>query len=201
MPRQAGSCLSSQTLDLMSDKTYPRSQADDELEYVSDEELDAYLESIVPYVGWIIVHFNSLEDHVSDFIRQAVLRDPLQDTRLDVFLSEMMFKGKCNALMQLYGQMIEAKSVKYTHEDLNRLEALLFECSKRRNEYAHADWIGMKQERNVLVKTQSKKTGVFHRYKKFDISRLEEDVEYLREARFTLSDFNDAIFEQLWGRS
>ena len=185
----------------MSEKTYSRSQAEDELEYVSDEELEAYLEVIVPYVGWIIVHFNSLEDHISDFLRQAVLRDPFQDPRLDVFLSEMMFAGKSRALVQLYGQMIEAKSVTITHEDLNQLEVLLLECSKRRNEYAHADWIGMKRESNVLVKTKSKKTGVFHRYKKFDLARLEEDVEYLRKARFTLSDFNDAIFDQLNGRS
>jgi hypothetical protein len=183
----------------MSEHTYPRSQAEDELEYVSDEELDAYLEVIVPYVGWIIVHFNSLEDHISDFIRQAVLRDPFQDTRLDVFLSEMTFAPKCRALLHLYGQMIETKSVKYTHGDLNVLEAMLLECSKRRNEYAHADWIGMKQESYVRVKTQSKKTGVFHRYKKFDVPRLEDDVEYLHKARFTLSDFNDVIFEQLHG--
>jgi hypothetical protein len=181
----------------MTERTYSRNQAEDELEYVSDDELDAYLEVIVPYIGWIIVHFNSLEDHIAAFIRQAVLRDPIQDERLDVFLSEMMFAPKCRALLHLYGQIIEAKAVKYTHEDLNELEAMLLECSKRRNEYAHADWIGVKRESYVLVKAQSKKTGVFHRYKKFDVPRLEQDVEFLREARFTLSDFNDAILEQL----
>ncbi|MBL8289015.1 MAG: hypothetical protein JNL85_13615 [Rubrivivax sp.] len=183
----------------MTDRIYLRSRAEDEFEYVSAEELDSYLERIVPYVGWIIVHFNSLEDHISAFIRQAVLRDPIQDERLDVFLSEMMFAPKCRALLHLYGQMIEAKAVKYTHDDLNELEAMLLECAKRRNEYAHADWIGVKQESYVLVKAQSKKTGVFHRYKKFDVPRLEDDVEYLRKARFTLCDFNDAIHEQLHG--
>jgi hypothetical protein len=184
----------------MSERTLSRNQAFDELEYVSEDELDAYLEQIVPSVGWIIVHFNSLEDHVSDFIRQVILRDPFQDERLDVFLAEMMFAGKCKALVHLYGQLIEGQSVKYTHTELNAVEEMLFECSRRRNEYAHADWIGVRKEGYVLVKAHSKKTGVFHRYRKFDLPRLQEDVEYIRRARFTLVDFNDSIHEHLLGR-
>lgn len=183
----------------MSERTFARN-ADDELEYVSGEELDAYLEEIVPSIGWITVYFNSLEDHISDFIRQAILRDPFQDERLDVFLSEMMFSGKCRALMHLYGQMIETKSVQYTHKDLDALETMLFDCSSRRNEYAHGDWIGVRKENYVRVKSQSKKTGVFHRYKKFDMTRLNEDVEYINNARFTLDEFNDKIYEQLLGQ-
>lgn len=181
------------------ERTFARND-DYELEYVSEEELDRYLEEIVPGIGWVIVYFNSLEDHVSDFIRQAILRDFLQDDRLDVFLSEMMFAGKCRALIHLYGQMIESKAVSYTHEHLNALETMLLECSSRRNEYAHADWIGVREEGYVRVKAQSKKTGVFHRYKKFDLECIKEDAEFISSARFKLFEFNEKIHEQLWGR-
>lgn len=184
----------------MSERTFPRN-ADYELDYVSEEELDRYLKQIVPGIGWVVVYFNSLEDHISDFIRQAILRDPFQDERLDVFLSEMMFAGKCRALIHLYGQMIEGQAVQYTHTDLNVLETMLFECASRRNEYAHADWIGVREEGYVRVKAQSKKTGVFHRYKKFDLARIEEDAEFISDARFKLVEFNDNIHEQLWGRA
>jgi len=185
----------------MTERTLSGRQADDELECVeSDEELEAYLETIVPYIGWIIVFFNSLEDSVSDYIREAILRDPIQDERLDVFLSEMMFTGKCRALMHLYGQLIESGSVTYTHDDLNELEKLLIECAKRRNEYAHADWTGVKKENYVRVKSQSKKRGVFHRYKKFEMPKLKDDVEYISNARHMLDDFNEKIHDQLWGR-
>ncbi len=180
----------------MTERTFHRND-DYELNYVSEEELDCYLEQIVPGIGWVIVYFNSLEDHISDFIRQTILRDPFQDTRLDVFLSEMMYAGKCRALIQLYGQMIEGQTVKYTHTDLNELETMLYECSSRRNEYAHADWIGFREEGYVRVKTQSKKTGVFHRYKKFDLQRIKEDAKYISDARFKLNEFNDNIHEQL----
>ena len=183
----------------MSERTFARN-SDYELDYVSEDELDRYLEEIVPGIGWIIVYFNSLEDHVSDFIREAILRDPYNDERLDVFLSEMMFSGKCRGLIHLYGQMIESKLVTYTQNDLNILEAMLLECSKRRNEYAHADWIGVRAEGYIRVKAQSKKTGVFHQYKKFDLGRLKEDEKFISNARFTLVEFNDQIHEQLRSR-
>lgn len=184
----------------MSEHIFPRN-ADFELDHVSEEELGRYLEEIVPGIGWVVVYFNSLEDHVSDFIREAILRDPFQDERLDVFLAEMMFAGKCRALIHLYGQMIEGKTVQFLHADLNALEAMLFECAKKRNEYVHADWIGVRAEWYVRVKAQSKKTGVFQRYKKFDLARIKEDAEYISAARHNLIEFNDTIHEQLWGRA
>lgn len=185
----------------MSERTLTGSQVNYELDYIeSEEELVAYLETIVPYIGWIIVYFNSLEDHISDFLREAILRDPFHDERLDVFLSEMMFSGKCRALINLYGQLIESRAVQYTHSDLNELEAMLLECSRRRNEYAHADWIGVRKDSYVRVKSQSKKNGVFHRYKKFELSKLEEDVCFINKARFVLDEFNQNIQGQLWSQ-
>ena len=185
----------------MPDRTFTGCEADSELEYIEGEdELDCYLEAIVPYIGWVVVYFNSLEDHISDFIREAILRDPLQDERLDVFLSEMMFAGKCRALMHLYGQIIESGAVKYTQEDLCRLEKVLLECARRRNEYAHGDWIGVRREGYVCVKSQSKRQGVIHRYKKFEVTRLEEDVAFISNARHLLTEFNDNLQDQLWGR-
>lgn len=64
-----------------------------ELEGVEDdEELEKYLELIVPYVGWIVVYFNSLEGIISDFIREAILRAPYKMNAL------MYFCRKCSLL-------------------------------------------------------------------------------------------------------
>ena len=41
-----------------------------------------------------------------------------------------------------------------------KVDVLLTECATRRNEYAHADWIGMKLGGYVRVKSQSKRTGI-----------------------------------------
>lgn len=185
----------------MNERVLRSQEAEDEFEFIdTEEELAEYLGGIAPYIGWVIIYFNSLEDGISDFIREAILRDPGQDERLDVFLAEMLFAGKCRALMHLYGQMIEDADVKYTHTDLNELESLLLECARRRNEYAHADWIGLKQQNYVRVKSQSKKRGLFHRYKKFEIEQMESDVAFISNARHVLEEFNQNIYDQLFKR-
>jgi hypothetical protein len=185
----------------MQERSLTTREAEDAWESVdSDDELRSYLDEIAPFIGWIIIYFNSLEDMIADCLREAFLRDPIQDERLDVFLSDMLFAGKCKALMHSYGQMISSCSIKYTHDDLNELEKLLLECAKRRNEYAHADWIGMKQEAYVRVKSQSKKLGILHRYKKFEPAQMEADIQYIYAARDALEVFNERIHDQLQGR-
>jgi hypothetical protein len=183
----------------MTERSFSKREAEDELEWMaSDDELDEYLSHIAPFVGWITIYFNSLEDHIADFIRMAVLRDPFQDERLDVFLSGMMFSGKARALIDLYGHMISSGGVEKTDEDLKAIETMLEKCAKRRNEYAHADWIGVRKGNFVRVKSTSRRTGVLYRYRMFEDSKLEADVAFICDARHTLNEFNDAIQEQLW---
>lgn len=58
----------------MSHRNLSSREAEDEFDYVgSDEELEAYLEEVAPQIGWIVIYFNSLEDHIGDFIRQLIL--------------------------------------------------------------------------------------------------------------------------------
>lgn len=171
-------------------------EENEELEYVSEEELDKYLDTVAPYIGWIIIYFNSLEDHIADFLKEGILRDSYQDTRLDVFLSDMMFAAKSQALIKLYGQTIESYNTNISQCDLKVLEKNLQECAKIRNEYAHADWLGVKREDYVKVKSLSKRTGTFNRYKKFEITKLQNDIDYVNEARFSLCKFNDEL--NLW---
>lgn len=91
----------------------------------------------------------------------------------------MLFAGKCTALMHLYGQVVETTEPgKVTHNDVNAIERTLIACAKRRNEYAHAYWIGLREEAYVRVKSQSKKRGLFFKYRKFDVARMEGDVAF-----------------------
>jgi hypothetical protein len=187
---------------IMSDRILTSHQVNYELEYIENEDaLTKYLKEIVPYIGWIIVYFNSLEEHISDFIREAILRDPFHDTRLDVLLSEMSFLGKCKGLIHLYGQLIEDSSIEYKQKDLNELEKMLNECMMRRNEYAHANWLGVTKENYVRVKSKSKKQGVFHLFKNLDIVKAKEDIEFINNSRFILNEFNDQIMEQFYTRN
>lgn len=169
----------------------------EELEGVEDEELFNYLVDLAPEIGWIIIHFNALEDQVSGFIREAILRDAFQDERMDVFLANMLFSSKARALLDLYGQMIEDGALAVTYAELREVDVLLTECSTRRNEYAHADWIGMKQGGYVRVKSQSKRSGISHRYKKYELAQVQADVDFISAARDTLYELNERVWNQL----
>lgn len=185
----------------MSEQRLSQSEAEEKFEDIdSDEEQLSYLEELAPQIGWVVIYFNSLEDLVSQFIREAMLHDPYQDERMDIFLSEMLFAAKCRSLMHLYGHMIESAAVKVTQTDLNRLEEMLLECAKRRNEYAHADWLGIQKGGFVRVKAQSKKQGVIRRYKKFEATQVEDDLNFIDNARREIDEFNERITDQLWGR-
>jgi hypothetical protein len=87
--------------------------------------------------------------------------------------------------------MIESFEVKVTQDELNKIEVMLTECAKRRNEYAHADWIGVRKENFVRVKTQSKRLGIFYRYRKLELPAVKMDVEFINNARHVLCEFND----------
>lgn len=173
----------------------------EEFDYVEDDELTDYLEELAPQIGWIVIFFNSLEDTVASCLRDLMLRDPFQDERLDVFLTEMLFSGKSRALIHLYGQAISDCGLKTTHQDLTAIEQLLVECAKRRNEYAHADWVGLKQGQIVKVKSRSQKQGIVHRYKRFSAADVAEDVDFIDSARDTLYEFHERFSDQLHGRA
>lgn len=173
----------------------------EELEYVEGDELADYLAELAPHIGWVVILFNSLEDTVATCLRELMLHDPNQDERLDVFLAEMLFSAKSRALIHLWGQTIVDCGLKITPQQLVAIEKLLVECGKRRNEYAHADWLGLKQGQIVKVKSQSQKRGIVHRYKRFDAADVQEDVAFIDGARETVYQFHELLLDQLYGRA
>ena len=185
----------------MNEITLGRRQAQDELECLDDEEeLEDALEEMSRHIGWVVIYFNSLEGIVSFAISELLGHDALQDDRLSVFLAEMSYSSKCRALINLYGQLINEGLVKYTVDELTDIENLLIDCGKRRNEYAHADWIGVTNNNYVCVKTQAKKKGIFVRYKKYEIEQMQDDVEFICDARDKLEEFDEQFNDQLYGR-
>ena len=176
-------------------------EADEHLEYLEEEELSVLLEEFAPRIGWIIIKFNSLERVVAWCIGELVSRDPFQDERISVFLSEMQYSGICRALINLYGQAISFGALKIAQEELVSLENTLVEAGKRRNEYAHGDWVGAKSHSYVCVKTQAKKIGIMERYRRFDVDVMEADEAFIHEAIGILEEFHEKVNEELYRSS
>lgn len=182
----------------MNEITYVGLQDSIELESWDEEELYAYLEGISSYIGWIIIYFNSLEGVVSFAIADLMTHDSFQDERIQVFLAEMQYSQKSRTLINLYGQVIGSYEGYPSQDQLVEIEKLLFECGKRRNEYAHADWIGSRESEFVSVKTKAKKKGIFETYKKFDLEKAKADIEFIYMVRDEIEEFHELFKEQLY---
>ncbi|WP_130538072.1 hypothetical protein [Thiomicrorhabdus indica] len=175
-----------------------RLKASENFEFLEEGELREYLEEVSSHIGWIIIFFNSLENIVSFAIADLMTHDPYQDDRIQVFLAEMQYSQKCRTLINLYGQALECCSGVPLREELIENEKLLFECAKRRNGYAHADWIGSKENKLVSVKTKASKKGIFETYKKVDIETVKNDIDFIYKVRDKIENFHELFKEQLY---
>lgn len=184
------------------DKEILHSRYDDHPENVeSDDELNAYLSRIAEEIGWIIIYFNSLEDLIAHFLREMMLRDPSQDERLDVFITEMGYQSKARALIHLYGQTAACGISSLPENELVTLEKALTLAATIRNGYAHADWMGLRTKEYVRVKSRSSRSGIFHRYKRIDVSTAKLDAGFILSLRDRLSAVHDLIQDHMYQRA
>lgn len=166
----------------------------------SEKELDEYLSGIAEEIGWIVIFFNSLEDSIGGFLRGMMLHDPYQDERLDVFLAEMGYAAKARALVHLYGHAIAHGAARLPEDEVIELEKDLNLAATIRNGYAHADWIGLRADAYIKVKTRSSKNGIIHRYKRIDLETARADIRYIVSVRDRLDAVHELVLDTIYGR-
>lgn len=166
----------------------------------TEKKMSNYLSKIASRIGWIVIHFNSLEDVIAQSLREMMLRDPYQDERLDVFLSEMGYQAKARALIHLYGQTISHGRLRLPLDETTILETALTRAATIRNGYAHADWIGVRTGAYIKVKTKSSKSGVVHRYKKIDVNVALRDLHFIVSLRDRVEAVHELIQDQIYDR-
>ncbi len=177
-----------------------QSDYDGHPEYISSEkDLEKYLSGIAEEIGWIVICFNSLEDAIGRFLREMMLRDPYQDERLDVFLAEMGYASKARALVHLYGQAIEHGAALLPEGEVVELEKDLNLAATIRNGYAHADWLGLRADAYIKVKTRSSKHGIINRYKRIDLEIARADVSYIASVSRRLDAVHELVLDTVSG--
>ena len=181
----------------MDEITLHRRSDDREIDYLEDEELDAFLELAAQYIGRIIIEFNSIEESIAFCAKEIVSSSESGDDQIYVFLAEMGYSSKVTALINLYGQIIEACELKSVEVQLSILEQQLRECAKRRNQYAHGYWSEITKSQYVHVKTKALKKGVFHTYRKFDENEMKADLEFIESAHELLEEFDEKFNDVL----
>ena len=166
----------------------------------TDKELGDYLSAIATEIGWVVIHFNSLEDSIARCLREMMLRDPSQDERLDVFLAEMGYIAKARALTHLYGQAVAHGAACLPTGELVELEKDLNLAATLRNGYAHADWIGLRADAYIKVKTRSSRNGIVHRYRRIDVEAAKADVSYIVSLHDRLDAVHELVLDTIYER-
>lgn len=163
---------------------------------LSGEKLDEFLETAAPYIGFIVIEFNSLEAMLDFCIKELISDSEARDDMIFVFLAEMGYSSKVTCLMNLYGQMNHGCELGLKDKLIN-LENHLREAAKRRNQYAHGQWEDTSEENFLTVKVKAKRDGVFHVYRKFEESDMEADLELIRNAQSVLDEFDEELKDKL----
>ncbi len=161
---------------------------------MSEEKKLDVLEEMASGIGKIIIEFNSLEETIHELILHLSCSPEDYDDRINVFLAEMMYGAKVTALTKLYGQVIEENGLTLQKE-LARLENRLRECSKVRNQYAHANWGEISKFNYVKVKLSSQKQGIEKKYRRFTLDVMQEDLNAITEVHAEIIHFDRKLDE------
>ncbi len=174
---------------------YPHNLPDGIEFYDSEEELTAALEKVSSAIGWIVIEFNSLEDSVGFRIKEIVSTSEGRDSFVYALIANMGFTAKANALVNLYGEMLERCDLQDLCEPLKALDTRLREAARRRNCYVHADWAGISRRNLVAVKITANRKGVRQLYRTFEPEEMAQDLHYIRETTEALEQFDEALNE------
>lgn len=165
--------------------------------WVNDPNYEKKLDEIASHIGWIVINLNSLEDTLSFCIKELTGDCGLDDELNFIFQSELNYAGKYKTLVKIYGwhitQMLEGEKRMNMLDKLEILNKHLKKAGELRNQYAHADWSDISEKRFVKIKTKTKKYGIYHIYRQFEIPDMEKDIEFINNTHQKLDDFDEEL--------
>lgn len=167
----------------------------------TQEELDQKLDQISPYVGRVIIELNSLETLIDLATKEIASISEGQDKYIYAFLSKMDFIDKIDILTTLYGDWVEYIKNQNLRDSLKKLKTRLVNSCQKRNVYAHTDWSGIDKKNMVAVKLSANREGIFRVYRTFNISDMEEDINYIIESAEQLDQFDEEFHDSLQNSS
>jgi hypothetical protein len=176
----------------MEEKTLHRREY---LAELSPKQLEKFLDRAAPYIGFIIIEFNSLEAMLDFCIKELLSESEGRDDMIYVFLAEMSYSSKVTSLMNLYGQINEGCELGLKQK-LVDLEKQLREVARRRNQYAHGQWNDTSEGNFLPVKVSAKRDGVYHVYRKFDVKVMKADLKLIEKTQVLLATLDEEIREQ-----
>ena len=160
-----------------------------------EEKAQEYIENAVPFIGLIIMYFNSLESSLDSVLCEN-FTDRTDSTGL-IVLNKMGFSAKIDLLKRFCDDF--QFSLNENLEGFERLINDLKESARLRNLVAHANWESTDEEGYAFVKLKISKKGIQQEYVQFTEESLQKIIELILKTRSNLHDFweyrNKVLYE------
>ncbi|EGQ9235331.1 hypothetical protein F8Y91_22885 [Vibrio alginolyticus] len=165
--------------------------------YIDDEDKsEEHLDQILPYIGLIVMHFNSLES-----VLDSVLCEHFTD-RSDapglIVLNKLNYSSKVD-LMKRFCDDFQVGSARKLG-GYEQIITNLNECGRLRNMVVHANWEATDAEGYTYVKLKMSKKGMNQEYTQFTEDSMEKITSLIVKTKFDLWSFWEHRNDVLYGR-
>ena len=180
---------------------YTKTKLTEFMQYLAHEiddetKAEEYIENAIPFIGLIIIYFNSLESSLDSILCEN-FTDRTDSTGL-IVLNKMSFSAKIDLLKRFCDdfQFSLGKELEGYEELINDLK----ESARLRNLVAHTNWQTTNEEGYVFTRLKMSKKGIQQEYVQFTEESLEKIIELILNTKSKLYNFwenrNDVLYDR-----
>jgi hypothetical protein len=166
-------------------------------EIEDEDKAEEYLDNALPYIGMIVMYFNSLESTLDSVLCEN-FTDRTDATGL-IVLNKMNYSSKIDLLQRFCDDFQIGMSSRLRGYD--QLLADLKECGRLRNLVVHADWESTDEDGFTYVRLRMSKKGMQQEYVQFTEESLQKIFKLIIQARSNLCEFWEHRNDVLYGRA
>jgi hypothetical protein len=162
-----------------------------------EDKAEEYVDNILPYIGLIVMYFNSLESSLD-----SVLCENFTD-RTDspglIVLNKLNFSSKVDLFKRFCDDLQVGLSVKLSGYE--QIITNLNESARLRNMVVHANWDATDEEGYTFIKLKMSKKGMHQEYVQFTEESIKKIIKLILKTTFDLHEFwehrNDVVYRRV----
>jgi len=164
---------------------------------IEDEgEAEEHLSEVIPYIGLIVMHFNSLESDLD-----SVLCDNFTE-RSDspglIVLSKLTYSSKVDLFKRFCDDL--QLGIDQTLSGYEQIITNLNESGRLRNMVVHANWESTDADGYTYIKLKMSKKGMKQEYVQFTKESIERITDLILKTRTDLEEFWEHRTDVLYNR-
>ncbi len=158
-----------------------------------EEEVEKYLETILPSIGYVVMYFNALENSLDKLICE-IIHDDYDNLGL-IVLHKMNYSSKVDLFKRLCEN--HHSQLNLSIESFKILISELKECGRLRNLVVHADWENTDNDNFTYVNLRISANDIEQEYLQFSERTLTSIILRILHTQERLFDYWDELNDKL----